>query len=133
LITVLIYGNYKLVEELVITGETGWQYTAELPRYDETGREITYTVDEEAVDGYSRKVHGYDLINTWTGGSDTPKPDRPDGPDGPSHTDKPDGLAPTGDMGRPLLWMGLMLLSILGLVEALLAGRKLTRRDGQHK
>lgn len=43
-----------------------WTYTfKDLPKYA-NGKEITYTVTEEAVEGYETSVDGFNIINTYT-------------------------------------------------------------------
>ena len=36
----------------------------DLPKYDENGKEYTYTVEEAPMDGYRAEVNGYDITNT---------------------------------------------------------------------
>ena len=43
-----------------------WTYEfTDLPKY-EGGKAITYSIDEEAVEGYTKTVEGYNLKNSYT-------------------------------------------------------------------
>ena len=45
--------NGTAYETKMLSEANGWQYTWEnLPRYDKSGREITWTIRESAVSGY---------------------------------------------------------------------------------
>ena len=47
------------------SAQDGWKYDfGELERYDEDGREIEYTVDEEIVRGYGRSVNNGEAVET---------------------------------------------------------------------
>ena len=63
-ITIYLLADGTNVEERTVTAESGWKWSFEnMPRY-RAGREITYTVAEEKVEGYTAEVMGYDVINT---------------------------------------------------------------------
>ncbi|MCI1305557.1 MAG: Cna B-type domain-containing protein [Lachnospiraceae bacterium] len=47
-------------------GTWTWQFTG-LPKY-QSGKAIDYTVTEDAVDGYSTEISGYDITNRYTPG-----------------------------------------------------------------
>ena len=56
------------VASRTVTAEGGWKYSFEdLPKYS-GGKEIVYTITEDAVEGYSSSVSGYDVTNTYTPG-----------------------------------------------------------------
>ena len=49
-----------------MTSANDWKYESKaLPKYA-AGQEITYTVSEEAVPGYTSKVDGYNITNSYT-------------------------------------------------------------------
>lgn len=51
-----------------MTAGDNWKYSfKDLPKY-ENGKEITYTVTENAVTGYSTKIDGYNITNSYTPG-----------------------------------------------------------------
>ena len=66
-ITVNVYGNKEFVKSETINGDVTkdtWTYTITgLDRYKD-GEEITYTITEGSVDGYTPKIDGYTIINT---------------------------------------------------------------------
>lgn len=125
-ITILIYGNNELLCEIVVTEEDDWEYSIELPKYDANGHEIRYSVDEAEVENYHTIINGYDVINTYEPDdpSDPDQPTEPDDPDDPDRPDVPDDVPKTGDESKLSLWIGLMVVSIVGLVATLLVGRK---------
>ena len=63
-ITIYLLADGTNVEERTVTAQSGWKWSFEnMPRY-RAGTEITYTVAEEKVEGYTAEVMGYDVINT---------------------------------------------------------------------
>jgi LPXTG-motif cell wall-anchored protein len=75
-ITVTLYADGEEAGTAVATADTNWQYSfSELPRYEFTRdgnnitavREIEYTVEETAVNGYTSVIDGYNITNTRTG------------------------------------------------------------------
>ena len=63
-ITVRLYANGTEVAKKDVTAANGWTYSFdELDKYAE-GKEINYTITEDAVDGYSTEINGYDITNT---------------------------------------------------------------------
>ena len=64
-VTVELLADGKVIEEHVITATGGWSYRfTNLPKTDQNGKAITYTVREKAVpQGYTSVVSGYDIIN----------------------------------------------------------------------
>lgn len=94
-----IYGDGALVLQQLITAEDGWKYKFELPKYNQNGSEITYTIDESPVEHYEKVIDGYDLYNIYTA------PEEPEDPDDPGV------IPPTGDSAKPWLWFIVMILS----------------------
>ncbi len=65
-VTVRLFGNDEEIQvvELSESEDKGWTYTFEnLPQY-KNGKEINYSVKEDAVDGYESKIDGFTIINT---------------------------------------------------------------------
>ena len=63
-ITVRLYADGKEVKSATVTANTNWKYTFEgLDKYS-NGKEIEYTVTEDAVSGYKTTISGYDITNT---------------------------------------------------------------------
>ncbi|MGY3783389.1 Cna B-type domain-containing protein, partial [Gemella taiwanensis] len=54
----------KVTEKEVTKDNWNYEFN-DLPKY-ENGKEITYSIDEEAVPGYEKSVEGYNLKNTHT-------------------------------------------------------------------
>lgn len=118
-IVVLVYGDGEIVLQQQVTEKDGWHYRFELPKYNGTGGEILYTVDETGVEDYEKTIEGYDMINTYRPHT-TPEPS------------DPGTTPPTGDNSNPRLWFMLMLLSG-GMLVVLGRKRKATSKDyGKH-
>jgi len=65
-IKVKILNGDTVVDEQNVTSANDWKYESKaLPKYA-AGQEITYTVSEEAVPGYTSKVDGYNITNSYT-------------------------------------------------------------------
>ena len=65
-ITVNLLKNGQKVASKTVTEADGWKWTFDnLDKY-ENGKEITYTIEEEAVEGYTTKVNGFNITNTYT-------------------------------------------------------------------
>ncbi len=103
-IVVLVYADGELVRQQLVTEADGWQYDFEMPKYNAAGKEIVYTVDEVAVDGYDKAIDGYDLINTYRENT----PEEPEDPSIPP---------PTGDTMKIWPWLLLMFLSGITLLS----------------
>src|SRR5699024_4212752 len=71
-ITVYLLANGEQVDEMDVTAESDWEYAfTELPEFDEEGKEIVYTVDEESdeesIEGYEKSIDGNDITNLRVG------------------------------------------------------------------
>ena len=65
-VKVKILNGDTVVDEQNVTSANDWRYESKaLPKYA-AGQEITYTVSEEAVPGYTSKVEGYNITNSYT-------------------------------------------------------------------
>jgi len=65
-VKVKILNGDTVVDEQNVTSTNEWKYESKaLPKYA-AGQEITYTVSEEAVPGYTSKVEGYNITNSYT-------------------------------------------------------------------
>ncbi len=64
-ITVRLWADGEEISSIEVTADDDWQYSfTDLPRYA-GGVEITYTVTEDAVDGYTTEIDGFDITNTY--------------------------------------------------------------------
>ncbi len=68
-ITVQLFANGEETNETAeVTAATDWKYEfTNLDKYDDQGKEIVYTVDEEAVAGYEKSLDGNDITNLRVG------------------------------------------------------------------
>ena len=65
-VKVKILNGDTVVDEQNVTSANDWKYESKaLPKYA-AGQEITYTVSEEAVPGYTSKIEGYNITNSYT-------------------------------------------------------------------
>jgi len=65
-ITVNLIANGEKIDSVEVTEADGWAYKFEnLPKF-EAGEEIAYAVTENAVEGYTVTVDGYNLTNSYT-------------------------------------------------------------------
>ena len=63
-ITVRLYADGKEVASTTTNEFAGWNYEfTDLPKYSE-GKEINYTVSEDAVEGYETEINGFNITNT---------------------------------------------------------------------
>lgn len=66
-ITVRLYADGEEVASAVTSSAGGWKYFfPAMPKKDEDGHEIVYTVAEDEVDHYSARVDGFNIINEFT-------------------------------------------------------------------
>ena len=127
-ITINILGNGKIVLSFELTEKEHWMYSYDLPKYDEDGKEIVYTVDEVAVKDYSKNVNGYDITNTFTGSgyvysdngdTDTDTIPVPVPDSGYAREYNPKSV-PTGDETNLWIWVMTMLGCALILIAVML-------------
>lgn len=65
-ITVNLLANGKKVASKEVTAATNWAYEfTDLAEY-ENGQKIAYSISEEAVEGYSTSINGYNITNSYT-------------------------------------------------------------------
>lgn len=97
-ITVYVKNGDEIVVQAVFTEADDWKYVFILPRFDEDGKEIKYTIGEANVPYYTMRTDGYNLINKFKGfdyPGDTPK---------------------TGDNNNLWVWVSLMYISLVLLI-----------------
>ncbi|MDE6375805.1 MAG: Cna B-type domain-containing protein, partial [Ligilactobacillus sp.] len=93
------------------TADTNWTYSFKDVAKYQNGKEITYTVSENAVDGYTSVVDGMNVTNTHTPTTSMiPKSDKTSLPSS-TQKDKPKQLPATGDKsGSNLIILGIILI-----------------------
>lgn len=66
-VTVYLYADDSLVDDVTIGETEGWSYTfTDLPIYNNGGEEIYYAVQQSAAELYTSTVNGYSIENTYT-------------------------------------------------------------------
>ena len=152
---ILLAGGEQLAEQVVSPDANGkWSWSFEnLPKYS-AGKAIAYTIDELEVPGYTKKVDGYNITNTYKPAvtpspsptptatpaptvSPTPTPtptaspvpttaptDSPVPSYTPTPTTKPGTNPQTGDESNIALWTGLGLVSIAAAAGVILLIKK---------
>lgn len=111
-IEVKLWAGKTLEATQTVDESDGWTYRFDgLDKYDQQGREITYTVTETPVEGYTTTYEGYDIINSYT-------PEKPEVPE--EHTPSPK----TGDSSNIMLWGGLALLAGFSAVLTVVIRRR---------
>lgn len=63
-ITILIKNNEGSTIEKTITNKDSWSWEVQVERYNETGEEYKYHIEEVPVDGYNMSINGFNIINT---------------------------------------------------------------------
>jgi len=65
-ITITLYANGTAVASTTVSAATGWTWNfTELDKYASDGSEITYTIGENAVEGYTTAINGYNVSNIY--------------------------------------------------------------------
>ena len=65
-ITIRLLANGTETDSMTVSASTGWSWSFDdLPQVDSNGREITYSIAEDAVSGYTSQVNGYNVTNTY--------------------------------------------------------------------
>ncbi len=129
-VTIHLLANGEEAETIALNKDNGWEYTfTGLVKADNDGKEITYTVTEDAVKGYNSKItgdaaSGYVVTNTHTS-----KPEEPKSPDKPKPSNP--GSPKTGDDTNLGLWLSLMGGSLSGILAIAFAGKR-KRYAGRH-
>lgn len=63
-ITIKLSNGLKVVETKTVKASDNWNYSfKDLPKYKD-GKVITYTISEDAVEGYTTEYDGFNIINT---------------------------------------------------------------------
>ncbi|MDO4282217.1 MAG: Cna B-type domain-containing protein [Clostridia bacterium] len=66
-VTLQVFAGDNVVAEETVNKTNNWSYEFKLPKYNDLGDEIEYTVDEKNTpDNYKKKVEGYTVINIST-------------------------------------------------------------------
>lgn len=128
-IVVFVYGDGELAAQRLVTAADNWKYTFDLPRKNSDGETIKYTIDEAEVEGYTKQISGYDLINTFDGRPTETQPSQSGADGSSSGSDSGSGPSQTGDSRNPTLWIVLMMLSLFVIIVTIYFGKKQKSRD----
>lgn len=113
-VTVQLYANGDKSGEPVTLDSAGdWKHTFNVPVYSR-GEEITYTVEEAAVNGYTATVTGNAADGFVITNSHEPE----------NVVDVPIDVPETGDPSHMMLWLALACLSLCGMAVVLQRTRK---------
>ena len=64
---IYLLANGEKQTSVITTEKQNWKYSFDnLPKYDENKKVIEYSVDEEEISGYTKKIDGYNITNTHT-------------------------------------------------------------------
>jgi len=97
-VTVYIHANGTIVKEVSVTEPT-WMYAVAMPKFDDSGKDIKYTISEKKIEGYTSVVSGWNITNV--------------------HDSSGTGGPKTGDDSAMWLWFVLMIASAIGIKIAL--------------
>ena len=66
-ITINLLKNGEIIDSVTVTEADGWTWSfTDLPKYENHGTLINYSVSENVVEDYSTEYNGYNVINTHT-------------------------------------------------------------------
>ncbi|MDO4283281.1 MAG: Cna B-type domain-containing protein [Clostridia bacterium] len=66
-VTLQVKAGEKIVDEIEVSEKENWSYEFELPKYDELGNEIEYSIDEKETNQYyEKRIEKNKIINTCT-------------------------------------------------------------------
>ena len=67
-VVIRLYANGKETQSKRVTAEDDWSWEFKDLYKNEDGKEIVYTISEDAVENYTSEVNGFDVVNTYTPG-----------------------------------------------------------------
>ncbi len=63
-VTFLLKANDSVIQEIELSDENEWKVVISVPKTDEEGNDIEYSIDEKEVpDGYEKKIDGFTITN----------------------------------------------------------------------
>ncbi|MBR4461395.1 MAG: Cna B-type domain-containing protein, partial [Erysipelotrichaceae bacterium] len=67
-ITIRLKADGKEVDSRTVTADDGWSWKFRVLPMDDDGKEIRYTISEDAIEDYTTEIEGYNVTNTYTPG-----------------------------------------------------------------
>lgn len=65
-VTIYLLDGKQTVSSKIVTAKDNWKYSFTVPKYRADNKtEINYSIDEKTIDGFSKKIVGYDVENTY--------------------------------------------------------------------
>ncbi len=109
-IMIHLIADGKTIQDKEVTATDDWKYSfTNLPEYD-NGKKVNYTISEDEVSGYTTKVDGYNITNSYT-------TNPPEKINQNINNETKTILPGTGEQREIYLFViGLLLIIILGLV-----------------
>ena len=121
-VIVRLYANNTEVQNTKVTASNEWKFTfADLNKLDTNGNEITYTIKQDAVTGYTTTYKGFNITNKYktTAASSTSKKNSTS-----NRTTSSSRNARTGDETHMALYLVLMLIAAGGAALTIRQRRK---------
>lgn len=137
-IVLYLYADGEIIKQKKFTEKDNWEYSFEVPKYAEDGHRISYLIDEEPIAGYTKKISGFDLINTYNGVTNLPSAYDPDwskpfdSGDGSGKTDSSIKPPKTGEESNIRLWIAMVILALAGFVLMIVFLKKNPTYKGEH-
>ena len=122
-VTVRLYANKEEVQLTKSTADDSWKYEfKDLDKYDSNGKEISYTIKQDAVTNYTTTYKGYDITNKYKTSSSSSTTKKSSGTT--SNTNRTSRNARTGDSTHLGLYLVLMVIAAAGVVTMVLRRRR---------
>lgn len=103
-VTIILLANGTEVDRKTVNATDDWSFT----NYkNQNGEEITYTITQEEVEGYTTTVNGFNITLRYAPGTG--------------------GQPGMGDNFKPMVWISIMILSLVGLIVTEKYRRKLCK------
>ena len=119
-IVVHLYADGTEKRVTTVTEGNGWVYSfAGMPKNNESGQEIKYTIDEDDVKGYKKTVTGYNIVNTLSTltGSDEEKA-------AIEEASRKESSVPTGDQTPVAIMIAILVIAAAAITGCIIKARK---------
>lgn len=116
-VVIRLYANNTEVQNTKVTADNSWAYSfTDLEKLDSNGNEITYTIKQDTVSGYTTTYKGYNVTNKYkTSSSSSSSTKKSGSSSSSSKTKSPSSRsARTGDSTHMGLYLALMIIAAGG-------------------